>query len=697
MATSTVTERAAVPLTRKVSELLGRPVAFLLTALVLLGLFSWTFVLDSDRVAPTRDPAYYTWRTEALMTEPPETLLEVEGALGMFEGGYRVAAPILGGYLRRVADVPTLRMTVYLMVLLPVAIALLLAGFAYRHRRDPLLWHVVALGSGSLLLTPPFVGYLDNVLCLFFLTASLFFLDGARRAWPARIAFGSLLVLGGLTHPTTLAFFGFVLGLVAAARLLHNRFDLAEALREEGPMLATAAGAAAVTFLIWTPGLWGQSASFTESALPPPYASSFFLDRMMQWVGDMGPAINAPLLALGIAGLIAQRAGTGGGKGGIRERLDDDLTKVSLVWLAPLAGLFGFVAGLTYPYYRFFNTTLSWVLFVGLGLYFVLAFLRDRGSVSGRPWLLLLGVVLAGAVVAANFVSGYSSSNWNDADRGWISEQTREDLDALRARLSTVDPDRPVIFAIDDEPARDFQIWGFTKLSGNTSRYGLPPGQIDRGYLYLGDFRNLVELEPTLRGQETYDRVSEAVLDEALAAIEETGEPPIVVVASAFNQQGANEGLAEAITENRGGVDLVTAAEGGPLEGVDFLALSGGAVVPFGGDADLGSSRIGADPTDASSEGGALHLLLVLIGLIALALPGYFAFRFLVPDGGLAEGLGLVPALAAAILSLVALFVLAIVRLPMSGTLAWGCVAAAVGATWFLVRGRTERGAAGSA
>lgn len=681
MASRTVSERAQTSTGSTFSAHLGKPISFAITALLLFGLFSWTFIASPDRVAPTKDPAYYTWRTEALITEPPETLLEVEGALGMFEGGYRVTAPILGGFLRQVADVPTLRTTVYLMVLLPVAIALLLAGYAYRKRKDPLLWHAVALGSGSLLLTPPFVGYLDNLLCLFFLAASLFFIEGARDRVPHRIAFGSFLVLAGLTHPTTLAFFGVVVGLFGAVRLIGNGFNIRSALRDEGPLLLTAAGSAAIVLGIWTVGLWGESASLTESALPPPYDSDFFVDRMLQWVGDMNPVFNVPLLVAGLVGLLAVG----------RKALDDELSKITILWLVPLAGLFGFLGGLTYPYYRFFNTTLSWVLLIGMGLYFLLVLLRDRGAAMGRTWLFGLGLLAAVAVISSNFVHGYESSNWNEPTRGWISDQTRQDLDALRARLSSTDEDRPVVFVIDDEPARDFQIWGFTKLSGNTSRYGLPPGQIDRGYLYLGDIENLLRLEPTIRGEETYDRVSSAVLEEALAAIEETGMPPVIVVAEAFNPRGANPGFAEAVVTNERPPD--SAEPAGPLEGAELLAVSGGAVVPFGAETEAGaSSRIGADPEDKSSREGALHLLLVALGLVALLAPGYLFFRWVLPDAGVAEALGLVPALAASVLSVVGVIALALVKQPLSGIYAWTLVGLSIGIGAVLARRRDPAG-----
>ena len=219
--------------------------------LILLALFGGTFITNPDRVAPTKDPAYYTWRTEALLSEKPETLLEIEGpaiegSSGMFEGGYRVTAPILGGFLRQMADVATLRMTVVLMAVLPVLTALLLAGFAYRQRRDPSdLPRRSARVPASLLLTPPFVGYLDNVLCLVFLAPPLHFIPGTRTSWPARGSRSSAsCLLAGLTHPTTLVIFCVVLGGMAAVRLLFRRFDLQVGDPDDGPMLLTAFAAA---------------------------------------------------------------------------------------------------------------------------------------------------------------------------------------------------------------------------------------------------------------------------------------------------------------------------------------------------------------------------------------------------------------------------------------------------------------------
>jgi uncharacterized membrane protein SirB2 len=465
-----------------------------------------------------------------------------------------------------------------------------------------------------------------------------------------------------------LAIFCLVLGLMAGAKLVVRRFDLRSVVAEEGPKLLTAFVSVVVMLSVWTLGIWGKSASLAESALPPPYGSDFFIDRMVQWIDVMRPAINGPLFVLGAIGVLAVG----------RRVVDDEVGRVSILWLAPLGGLFGFVAGLTYPYYRFFNTTLAWVLLVGLGLYFVVGFLIKRAEASGRWWLAGLAVVILAAVLFANFDEGYKRSGWNKVQGGWLSAGTRADLDALRAHLSTYDGERPVIFVIDDEPRRPFQIWGFTKLSGNTSRYGLPDGWIDQGYMYLGSLDNYLAGEPTLRDQDTYDEVSPALLEEARAAIEDTGEQPIVVVASAFNPAGSNANVAGVVAS--GGDVSVGEASDPTTAPAELLALHEGSVVPFDGGAST-TLLSGSDPLDDDNPEGLLHVLLVLFGLGVLLLPGYLAMRRLLPDATVAEGLGLVPALAMTVLTIVGVVLLAVVRDPFSSGLAWLCVGLAVAGT----------------
>jgi hypothetical protein len=694
--TTTVDRKSAAPAgpTDKVpapyDRWLGHPAAFLATTLVLFALFGWTFVTNPDRVAPTKDPAYYTWRTEVLISEEPETLLDIEGAFGMFAGGYRVTAPVIGAFLRHIPGASALNVTVLLMVGLPVLTAVLLATFAYRNWRDPLIWHAVAFGSGSLFLTPPFVGYLDNLLCLFWLASALPFMRATRTSPRARLAFATFVLLSGMTHPTTTAIFCLTLGAIAAVRLLTRRFDFRSVIRDDGWMLASAFAAAVLTVVIWSVGIWGRSASLSEAALPPPYGSDFFIDRMTLWIDAMRPALNGPLFVIGAVGLLA--AG--------RKAAEDDLALIAIVWLAPLAGLFGFLAGLTYPYYRFFNTTLSWVLLIGVGLYFAARWFIDvaiggvgsagpqnrgvgsagpesrgvgsagpqnRGVGSAGPqnrWdgarkLALLGIVALAVVVGTNFTTGFRLSGWNKPAGGWLSADQRRDLDALRGTLEpTDDHDRPVVFVIDDEPPEAFQIWGFTKLAGNTSRYGLPPGQIDRGYLYLGSLENYLAGKPTTRGEATYDKLSPALLEDAQRGIERAGSDPIVVVAHAFNQKGSNTAIAsgeEPVPLRSGQARPVgeTAAEVWVLneEGVNI-------------------DNISQKPLQEDTNPGLAHLLRAVLGFAVLLLPGLLCLRYFMADAGVPERIAVAPALALGLLTVTGIIVVAVIRGPLSLTVA---------------------------
>lgn len=676
MSDTSVSERArpeADPPPGKGALILGRPAAFLATAAILLALFGWTFVANQDRVAPTKDPAYYTWRTETQISEDPQTLLEVEGAYEMFSGGYRVAASVTGGFLRRIPGVSTLNVTVILMVAIPVLTALLVAGFAYRHRRDPLIFHSVAFGVASLYLTPPFVGYLDNILCLMFLAAALWFIGPSRTTWPGRAGLFMFLLLAGFTHPTTLVIFCFTLGLVSIFRLIFRRFDLKSVVRDDAAMLVTAFAAAVATFGIWTVGIWGKGTSLTEAALPPPYDSDFFLERMGDWISAMTPILNGPLLLIGLIGLFV--AG--------KKWVEDEFSVVTFAWLAPLAGLFGFIGGLTYPYYRFFNTTLAWVILVGLGGYVLIRFAGGRLTGTAGVAATIIVSVAVGAVFAVNFAKGYDSAHWNDPDKGWLSDSERVSLDSLRASLlaelgpdkeegglvladQVIEQDQPIVFIIDTE-TEGFQVWGDTKLAGNTSRYGLPQGLVDQGYLYLGSLENYLLDQPTFRddgaqpseecdidtlGDNTYNCLSFALLEDARQGVEKTGQEPIAVVVDIFNTTGANADLL-------GGEGF---SQLGGSEGPEIWTVSGNEVT------------VGPDKTEASIESddpGWAHILRVLVCLALMFLPGVLALKFFLPDTTFGEAIAVVPALAVGLLTLVGIAVLSIVRTPLTTLVAW--------------------------
>ncbi|HEX2056885.1 MAG TPA: hypothetical protein VHI71_00810 [Actinomycetota bacterium] len=640
MASSTLTERVR-PQPEPASRLdrwLGHPAAFLATTAILLLIFGWTFVADPGRPAPADDPAYYTWRTEALVANDPVTLLEATGPLDMYSGGYRVTTPVIAAYFRELGGAALLTPTALLAVGLRVVIPLLLAGFAYRHRRDPLIFHSVAFGSASLLLTPPFGGYLDNVLTLFFLGASLFFIEPARRSWPARLVFGGLLVLSGLTHPTTLAIFCVVLGVMAGARWLFRGFDLRSTIRDDGPMLASAFAAAVITYLIWKIGIWGQSAPLSDAALPPPADADFFKTRLGGWLTAMRPILNGPLFLLGAAGLLV--AG--------KRAAEDELSRVAIVWLAPLAGIFGFLAGVAYPYYRFFNTTLSWILLVGLGIWLAARWFLAVAARGGAARLALLGIVALAVIVGTNFKSGLEQSHWNDASDAWLKPAQQEELDPLLSFLEGEDPETPVVFVVDDEAPEEVRIYGFAKLAGNVTRYAVPAEMQDRAAYYLGSLTSFTDGEASERaGDDYYRELSQASLDDVQEVIDRAGgREPIVVVPGVFNLTGSNTEIA-----GRGGA--IMAPEGEPT--------------PFV-----------AEVAGSDEDGSFLRIPIMLLVLVLLGLPGWLLLKGVFPEAGLSDALGLVPALAIALLALAGIVVLALARSPFGAALEWVSLALAL-------------------
>ena len=644
--------------------ILGHPAAFVATAAVLLALFGWTFVSNPGRTAPTRDPAFYTWRTGALLHEEPATLLEVEGPFGLYSGGYRVSVPTIGVAFSQVADMEPRSAVALLMVLAPVLTSLLLAGFAYRHRPDPLMWHTVAFTTAGLLLTPPFVGYLDNLLGMFFLAGALWFLAPSRTSWRGRVGLALFLLVMGVTHTTTLAIFGLTLGCMTVARLLFGSFEgkglaarARSAVAHDGPMLAIAAIAAVATFLVWNVGIWGVPTTLSESALVFPYDPDFFVARLVEWIIAMRLWFNVPLLVIGAVGLLAVG----------RRWVDDELARVSIVWLAPLVGILGFLGALQYPYYRFFNTTLAWVLLVGVGAYLTLRFFLERSRVPAVGRWGLAGVLAVVLIVVTNLTSGFVLSNWNDPSRGWLTQKKKQDLDLLRANLARIDErDRPVIFVMDVRPPEIetlAQSWGITQVNGNTARYGLPPGQVEWGLMYQGTIGNLLRDRPTITGNAAYDRLARESFEvvRAVTGAAQTSpnraREPLIVLASTLNENGPNAPIA------RGEGPLPAA---GPE--ADVWLLHDGIVEVASGDTE--PVYASDEEVPAPAEAGSGHASWVLALVVLMLVPGVLAVRWFLPDADLAQVLGMGPTLSLLFTVALVTSLLAVLRSPFSQGLA---------------------------
>src|SRR6266702_1884943 len=78
--------------------------------------FGWSFLIHPTLFAPTRDPAWYTWRAELLQHAAPASLVKDWPPLNLFSGGYRVTTPVLGALLMRVAGMNQFTWTALVMV-----------------------------------------------------------------------------------------------------------------------------------------------------------------------------------------------------------------------------------------------------------------------------------------------------------------------------------------------------------------------------------------------------------------------------------------------------------------------------------------------------------------------------------------------------------------------------------------------------
>jgi hypothetical protein len=366
--------------------------------LLMLGALGWRFVQDPTLAAPTRDPAWYTWRANVIMDDDPASIVREWGPNGLFSGGYRVTVPVGGALLQQVVGIDTYSMAKFLMLGVPVLIGLALGAGAVRSRGDPTAFLVMLLATAALFLTTPYVGYLDDTTVLFLICLMLPFLGAARTSWGARTALFLIGIAAAFTHPTTCVLFGLTLMAVFGFHFLTSRFRLGQALRSDGPMLMSVGFGMIAGLASWVIGIWGQTANLKDAALPPPYAKAFFVDRLLEWIGSMQPVIVVPFIALAIGStiLLARR----------ERRPAHSFDVTSAWWLLPMIGIASIVLGTdtqvsgdpnspVVPYYRFVNATAAPLALVGLGAFALIWWARTRSDRRA----LIRGFAVAGVVV----------------------------------------------------------------------------------------------------------------------------------------------------------------------------------------------------------------------------------------------------------------------------------------------------------
>jgi hypothetical protein len=601
-------------------NLLTSPWLLLAAAGAMLLVFGWNFIVNPTLSAPTRDPAWYTWRAELLTSAAPESIIREWGPYGMFSGGYRVTTPILGAWLTEVGGVSKYTFSILVMVAVPTLASLALAAFAYRHRRDPLLYLLTFFAGTALFLTIPYVGYMDNIICLYLLAMTLPFLREARTSWGARSAIALFMFLATLTHPTTTAIFAAVLVAGAGLHLLTSRFSITKTLDSDGPVLFSAGFGAVAGLAMWKIGAWGVQAPFADAALPPPYPLETFRAELGNWVVSLSPLVIGPLMAIAIGAIVVTALR--------RREPADDYDRFPLLWLLPLVGMFGFLLGLAYPYYRFMNTTLAPLILTGMGAWLAARFLLRRNRIAG-----IVAVVLILAGFASVLAGGMPSWTSQAKHSRFMTPDARVALASVAA-YAEEEPDSPILFV--NSYRKEMRAWGWGKTFANTARAGLDGDQAARSQVFFGDAEDLFADRPSavgldaadcedIRTEDIYGCVSIGFYDEMKAGFAQFQQEPTAFVVRRFNENTPNEAAFDPSTE--------LGAASTPL-GPDVVVLTGPGLAPVGDEAVAAARAAGedvaaevADPPGRLAD--PLHLLRVVAALaFLLVVPGLIAMRW---------------------------------------------------------------------
>ena len=622
---------------------LGSPLVLVVAIAVLLLAFGWTFLRDPSISAPTRDPAWYTWRSNLMLHDDPGLIAGDWGPFSMFGGGYRVAVPLYGSLLQRVAGIDLYTFSAFMMIGVPVLAGLALGVFVTRERRDPLLFLVTMLATAALFMTTPYVGYLDNITVLFVLSLVLAFYVPGRTSWGARVALFLLGWVAAYVHPTTCVVFGASLMAAFGLHLLTSRFRVGAALNRDGPSLMSVGFGMIFGLGTWLLAPWGVAGSLADAALPPPYTREVFLKRLGGWVDSLQPAITFPLIALAIGWVIYRSWND--------RRPADTAGTISAMWLLPLLGMFGWVAGAAYPYYRFMNATAALMALLGIGAWVAMAWLlRRQGATRVAAWVGVLAIVASLGFV---WVKGRDAARWADPNNQWIDQSTRTALTSARAVVEHEPEDRPIVFLLNFGDT--YQSYGWSKTFTNVSRTGLPGDAVKRSMSYFGDVNAFLSDEPTVLSDDTYNKMSRGFHRELTELRREYEGPPIAFLVRQFNTNTVNEEFLDS-----GAPNLV------PL-GSDIAVVTGEGLTTPTDEAVEAARASEAEVAEFYADhpgplGNLGHTLWVVVALaLLLVVPGLLAAGFLGVEGTW-QRIALVPGISIALTVLSGVVVVATTR-----------------------------------
>jgi len=676
---------------------------FVLLMLLMLG---WRFLADPSLSAPTRDPAWYTWRAQVIIDSDPVRVVEEWGPNGLFAGGYRVTVPLAGALLQQVVGIDRYTFSTYLMVGMPILTGLALGAALFRSRRDPLVVLTTLLATVGLFLTTPYVGYLDNVTVLFLLSLMIPFAHEARASWGARTALFLIGITAAFTHPTTCVIFGVVLMAVFGFHFLTSRFSLGAALRSDGPMLMSAGFGMIAGLACWVIGIWGKPASLAEAALPPPYTAEFFTQRLIEWTVSLQPIVIVPFIVVAIVSTIMLS------RTAARPVRNEE--QVSIWWLLAFAGVASVLTGAAIPYYRFMNASAAPMVLVGLGSFVAIRWLLNLGAaqkVDGALGAMLKAAGVLGALLVVASL-GYVLNDglderWVSESNQWANQEVRTSLAAVNEVVTAAGEERANVIVVNrddaDDPADGTNVgYGWAKTFSNVFRTGLPGDAPERSVTYFGTLENFLAGEPTTstRGSQGYDDAAASHFCEAFGGpdalcdpdatkpddfvhrFEEYADDPVVFLIGQY-YGGLCNGVDVCSPEVEQQALADTTSQGVEV-GPDVFVIEGeGLWSPPPEVVDRARAAATEEAARFEAHPGALEnlpqnmLVVALLGVL-LIVPGWLAASWL----GLrttVDRIALIPGMSIVIVLLSGIAVLAVWRGPLSPIKGWTVVAVAIG------------------
>lgn len=648
----------------------GRPWLGILVVTAVALAMGWQFITDASRAVPAFDTAYYQWRVEYLMNEYPGDIIELRGAVGSLAGGYRIAEPVLAAAMRTVGGVDAAVPTVVLSIFFRILAGAAMAGFAWKHRRNWLLFYIALVATPALFLLQRFFGYMDNFMSLALLGGVLLLMDRMQDSWGARVAATLFMFLAGLSHPTTLVIFLLSMGAVAGYRLLRER-SLLTALRSEGMIIVTGTAAVIMTAAFWLGGLWGPRSSFSDAAVPPPADVDYFVNRSLSVLKSLEPfyplLILVPLMIVGLVHLL------------LRLRKKEYFAELAVGWTLPLLGMLGFVIGAAYPYFRFFNATLAPELLASVGLFLVIwGATRVRAA---RSVITVVAVVAVGFVLATWWSRGLSA--WN-AGGTWLTPEVRETTAAASAYLRATPGQERALFVVDAQGPAPLP-YGSYKNFANAIYGGIDGDQIGDVAIFYGTIEDLEAGRASTFGDDVYDDIAADTAREALPVLE-AGDATVFMPAI-MNEETTNADFlaacsAEACVEigDTGLFVLPQVGAAADSEALDAAAARAAEARSFAED----------PPGPFSGLGGTILSFLRLA--LLLVVPGWLFYRRL-DRRSWPEAVALIPLFSVAAVTTAGVFVVAILRGPFTPTVGWisWAIAVAVALFWRLPGGLRRR------